>query len=72
MLSASYAPHILFGKVAFAPGWSSGSYALQILHRSPGFVVGIKNSCAVITDLNRMRLCGPGYVFKSMFIGAKK
>lgn len=72
VLSASCAPHILPGKVVLAPGWSSGSYALQILHRSPAFVVGIKNSCAVITDLNRMRLRGPGHAVKSLFTEAKK
>lgn len=59
-------------RLLLAPGWSSGRYALQILQRSLAFVVEIKNSCAVITDLNRMRLCGPAYVVKSLFIGSKK
>lgn len=68
MLSAGCTPHIL----VLAPGWSSGSYALQILHGSPGFVFGIKNSCAVITDLNRMRLRGPGYVAGGLFMRGKK
>lgn len=66
------ASHILLDKVALAPGWSAVSYALQILHISPAFVVGIKNSCAVITDLNRMPLCRPGHLVKRLFIGGEK
>lgn len=63
---------ILFDRAALAPGWSAVRYALQILHISPAFVVGIKNSWAVITDLNRMLLCGPGHAVKRLFMGAKK
>lgn len=41
-----------FNIIAVAPGWSLVDYALQIPWISLCFVSGLKNECALISDLN--------------------